>query len=795
MYRKEQKSVSSKFFAKKAERCHQDVSHLMACESRLSNMFYLLQDVLWSVDFESEELLYINQAVEVLYERRMADFFVNPNLKNELIHPEDRLAADEYQKMIHKKGNGEVCYRIVLASGEVRWVEERGWVVEDEAGRKIRIDGIVRDITKQKLAELEKDALIRQLQEDNKRKSEQLFIKQEKTLRTILDCAPIWIWMIARTGKMQFVNKTFCENVGVSEEKFLAVNHYSEILGVEESVNCMASDEACWSQDYPHHSEEILPFTDGKLHDLEVLKAKVKDDDGSVIGLIGLAMDVTEGRQQARELELSEARYKKLAQREGLLNRLAGDIRQSLDVETILETAVREIRGLLQVDRCSFAWYEAPKIAENVAVWEVVKEAKLAELPSFIGRHQVEVSPVLKQLLNGEVFCVEDFRDSRDPILQEVYKSWGFVSILSLPVLMPSGQIGLLVCGQHNEPICWQDSEVELLEAVNLQIAIALFQAELYAHAQDCANIAREKAGQLEETLHQLQQTQAQLIQTEKMSSLGQMVAGVAHEINNPVSFIHGNLIHLNEYTTDLVKLIELYKKFCPDMPAEVKEFMRGIELDYIVDDLPRLLASMRMGTERICSIVLSLRNFSRLDESEMKKVDIHEGIENTLLILQNRLRGKPGVSEIIVSRNYGDLPKVECYAGQLNQVLMNLLNNAIDALENVEDAKITISTGLKGYGGLINEDELFFLKPECMTGDERVVISIKDNGCGISDEVKQRLFDPFFTTKPVGKGTGLGLYICYQIIEKHKGFMWCESEEKKGSEFFMEIPLQQAKQ
>ena len=785
-------STNINFFKKAAYQSQEPV--YMEYESHLSSILNSLKDVVWSQDFDSHQLLFINRAAVALYGRELGDFFANPELRFELIHPEDRSAAVEYQKKIQETGNAEIAYRILLPSGEVCWVEDRGWVVKDESGKPIRIDGTVRDISEWKLKEEENLQLISNLEEECKRQSELLVIKQEKTLRTILDCAPIWIWMTARTGRMQFVNKTFCENVGVAEERFLAVNHYSEILGLEESANCMASDEACWAQEEPHHSEEILPFTDGKFHHLEIIKAKIKDDDGSVMGLIGLAVDVTERRQQARELQLSESRYKKLAQREALLNRLAGAIRQSLDVETILETAVREIRSLLQVDRCTFAWYEVPAKQENkMAFWEVVKEAKLPELPSFMGRHRVEVSRVIKQLLNGEVFCVADFASSSDPILQEIYETWGFSAILALPVLMPSGQVGLLICGQHNEARSWQDSEVELLEGVNLQIAIALVQAELYTHAQDCARIAREKAEQLEETLYQLQQTQAQLIQTEKMSSLGQMVAGVAHEINNPVTFIHGNLIHLNQYTDDLLKLIEIYRQSCPNIPSEVKEFMAGIELDFIVDDLPRLLTSMRMGTERIRSIVLSLRNFSRLDESEMKQVDIHEGIENTLLILQSRLRAKPDASEIIVSKNYGDLPLVECYAGQLNQVLMNLINNAIDAVENMAEPKITIGTEIKcGVAGK-NGERILLNTAQCRTDEQWLIIAIKDNGCGMNEDVKKRLFDPFFTTKPVGKGTGLGLAISYQIVEKHGGILRWESELGKGTEFFIEIPLRQA--
>lgn len=292
----------------------------------------------------------------------------------------------------------------------------------------------------------------------------------------------------------------------------------------------------------------------------------------------------------------------------------------------------------------------------------------------------------------------------------------------------------------------------------------------------------RKQATELELALQNLQHAQAQLIQTEKMSSLGQLVAGVAHEINNPVNFIYGNLTYIDNYTQDLAALIKLYQQIYPNTAPEISKFMAEIELDFIMEDMPKMLSSMTVGTERICEIVLTLRNFSRLDEAEIKSVNIHSGIDSTLLILQHRLKTKPGRPGIEVIKEYDDLPQIRCYPGQLNQVFMNILCNAIDALDKYNRQR-TIAEITK--------------KPSTITirttvkNSDWVAISIKDNGPGITESNMKRIFDPFFTTKPVGDGTGLGLSISYQIVvDKHKGFLQCISSPQKGAEFCIEIPM-----
>ncbi len=292
---------------------------------------------------------------------------------------------------------------------------------------------------------------------------------------------------------------------------------------------------------------------------------------------------------------------------------------------------------------------------------------------------------------------------------------------------------------------------------------------------------SREQSAQLAATIEELKTTHSQLVQSEKMSSLGLLIAGVAHEINNPVSFIHGNLAHLKDYTQDLFHLVELYQQHYPNPVAEIQQEREDNDLDFLAEDLPKILSSMSVGVDRICQIVQSLRNFSRHDDSQMKPVNLHEGIDSTLLILNHRLKGNGEMPPILIVKQYGNLPPVECFAGPINQVFMNILSNAIDALDDV-NSQLTVEQISENTNQIKVCTEVV---------DNFVEIKISDNGPGITEEVKQRIFDTFFTTKPIGKGTGMGLSISYQIIvERHNGELYCTSELGKGTEFTIKIAI-----
>ncbi|NES88369.1 sensor histidine kinase, partial [Okeania sp. SIO2B9] len=343
--------------------------------------------------------------------------------------------------------------------------------------------------------------------------------------------------------------------------------------------------------------------------------------------------------------------------------------------------------------------------------------------------------------------------------------------------------IGVLYLENNLITGAFTPERLEILRLLSSQVAVSLENAILYTFVeqkvQERTQELNEKNLRLEQTLQQLQRTQYQLIQSEKMSSIGQLVAGVAHEINNPIGFIYGNLSPATEYVSDLLNLIDLYQENYPEPVEEIQDEIEEIELEFIVEDLQKLLNSMNVGAERIRDIVISLRNFSRLDEAEMKPVNIHEGIDSTFLILHTRIKEKSDKREVEIVRNYGQLPQVICYASQMNQVFMNLFSNAIDALAFLRD-----------------KQQEFDHKPTITVSTEvtelnTVKIKISDNGSGINSETLSKIFDPFFTTKPVGTGTGLGLSISYSIVvEKHQGNLSCISEIGKGAEFIIEIPI-----
>ncbi|NEP78559.1 MAG: GAF domain-containing sensor histidine kinase [Okeania sp. SIO3B3] len=458
---------------------------------------------------------------------------------------------------------------------------------------------------------------------------------------------------------------------------------------------------------------------------------------------LGVALQQAE---YLKQVQAQAAELEKATERQKALSTTIDRIRQSLDINTIFQTTTQEVRQLLEVERVAIYRFYPDWSGEFVADSMIDEWTPIVQTP-------LAINPVIIKLTNaGKLPRNETF----------------------VPILQGEKLWGLLVAYQNSSRRYWQDEEINLLAQVGVQLGIALQQAELLEKT-------RTQTEELTKTLEELKQTQVQMVQAEKMASLGQLVAGIAHEINNPVNFIFGNLTHVDEYAKSLLNLMKLYHQHYLEPVPEIKEVSEDIDLEFIIKDLPKTIDSMKIGAERIRQLVLSLRTFSRLDESKMKKVDLHAGIDSTLLILQHRLKLKPELPQITIVKNYGDLPLVPCYAAPINQVFMNLLSNAIDTLEEkLKTDKfftptITITTE-------INPDNL-----------DTVLIKIADNGLGITQEVKDKIFDLFFTTKEVGKGTGLGLSISYEIIvQKHGGKIFCNSQIGQGTEFIIQIPIHQ---
>ena len=487
---------------------------------------------------------------------------------------------------------------------------------------------------------------------------------------------------------------------------------------------------------------------------------------------------LTQTKQQAISIE-------KASEQQELLFNLVTKMRKSLDLDTIFQITTKELRHILNASRVGVYRFE-PNSEYNYG--EIIAEDIVPGITSAL-------TAKIKDSCFGENYAtkycygrVSVINDVHNAGLKDCYfailDKFQVKANIIAPIMNGEQLWGLLCVHQCDQPRNWEASEIQFTTQVAIQLSVGLEHADLLAQS-------RLKTEQISQTLNNLRKAQTQLIQSEKMSSLGQLVAGIAHEINNPVNFIYGNINHINQYTENLLGILELYQKNCHGNNCEINDKAEEIDLDFLVEDLPKMLSSMKIGASRIREIVLSLRNFSRLDEADLKAVDIHEGIDSTLLILQYRLKPKPDSSGIEVIKEYGNLPKFECYPGQLNQVLMNIFSNAIDALEEGKShgfwdididknqspmPKIRISTNL-------SEDN------NC------VIIGIADNGLGIAEKFMNRIFDPFFTTKPVGKGTGLGLSISYQIVvEKHGGNLKCNSQLGNGTEFLIQIPLKQGK-
>ncbi|NEP82553.1 MAG: PAS domain S-box protein, partial [Okeania sp. SIO3B3] len=683
----------------------------------------------------------------------------------QMIHPEDQ---EMFQKIVTNTIAGKprnFDYRIICSNNEIKHIYGRGEAVSNQHGEVVQLLGVVMDITERKQAE-------------------ETLQRQEQFLRTIYDGVEqiIFVLDVCADGKFKYAGWNYSAErmSGITSAEALGKTPL-DILGPEQGAEMEARCVKCVTTENSLIFEESLHFDDNQNWFLTVL-SPLRNAQGQIYRIVGMVNDITDRKRTELALQCSEAKFREMALREALINRINSMIRNSLELDTILDNTVAEIYNHLQVNLCCFTWYRL----DEIPFWQVVKEAKASNINSCLGNYpEAAYRPISQKILNQEICQIDDISSIEDMELQQIFRDIDMVSMLALPIKTLSGEIGALICYRCGVAPLWMSSDIELLQAVCDQLAIALNLAELYQKSCASVKYANTKNEQLEKTLLELQCTQSQLIQAEKMSSLGQLVAGIAHEINNPVNFIFGNLTHAGEYINDILGLIKLYQKTYPQSTPEIADEIEKIELDFLVEDIVKLFNSMKTGAERIREIVKSLRTFSRLDEAEVKEVDIHENIDSTLMILQNRLKIKPNYPPINLIKDYGKLPLIECYPGQLNQVFMNIIANAIDALEDRD--KECKKTEIQANPSTI-------IVRTIIDETNRVQIRVCDNGIGMSKEVIDKIFDPFYTTKPIGKGTGLGLSISYQIVvDKHHGNLYCISELGVGTEFIIDIPLKQS--
>ncbi|MBH8561679.1 AAA family ATPase [Nostoc sp. CENA67] len=434
---------------------------------------------------------------------------------------------------------------------------------------------------------------------------------------------------------------------------------------------------------------------------------------------------------------------------------------------------------------------------QDVSILPFINISKFTDVPlSVINYVQITENPIVVEDAQQEgLFTADPY------IAQHQIKS-----LLALPVIYQGTFTGIIYLENRSLAGAFTRDRLQVLSLLCAQIAISIENANLYQNLQAYSQQLesknqdlqlsetreREKATQLETAIHQLQNTQLQLVHSEKMCSLGQMVAGIAHEVNNPINFIKGNIEHINSYTQDILNLLDLYQQQYPNPSDIIQDEIDAVELEFIIEDLPKMLQSMKIGANRISEIVRTMRNYSRIDATEMQLSDIHDGIDSTLMILQHRLKAQSHRPAIEIIKEYGNLPPVECYIGQLNQVFMNLLANGIDA---IEESRVGAQCFAPVQGSVVNRKTTNNPQIRIYTevkNNSHVCISISDNGFGMKEEVRSKIFNPFFTTKPIGKGTGIGLSISYHIVvEKHGGNIKCISAPGEGTEFVIEIPIQ----
>ncbi len=669
--------------------------------------------------------------------------------------------------------------------------------------------------------------------------------------------------ILANNSFAQAIGKTVEEIIGKNDLELGFAEELVFGNPAENMRGFRADDLAVLAGKIIHNPCDPATIADGSVHIFDTQKVPLRDTESHIFAVLSFAHDITESHKSEAALRRSEARFRSLvANIPGVVYRWPCDFSASFISDAVYSLTGYSATDFRLLDDRGWRSFASIIYSEDLAQVEATIRRGIENKQSYSLEYRLlaadgtikwvcdKGSPVFDE--DGDVYCLDgvifDISDryyalealqQKTSELEAVFRTLpdlyfrlnadgvilDYLSGNSSDLYIPAEDFlgkRMLDILPVNVADKFKKAIIETIEnatSVTLEYSLQISEQQQQYEARFlpfnatqiiiiCRNITlrkqaesklKEKNYELKQALKQLGRTQSQLIQSEKMSGLGQLVAGIAHEINNPISFIYGNVAYASEYAENLLKLCCMYQEHYPEPVSVIADLAEEIEIEFMKEDFPHLLNSIKIGAERIRQIVLSLRNFSRLEESDIKRVDIHEGIDSALLILQHRLKENGRIRNIEVVKEYGDLPPVQCYVGQLNQVFMNILSNAIDALGTVRNRKLEVG----GASGTERQDSpdlpvgcnashWILIRTEVLENN-RIAIAISDNGPGMEESVKSRIFDPFFTTKPVGKGTGLGLSISYQIVvERHCGTLRCVSTPGGGTEFAIEIPIRQ---